>query len=297
VLSTGGFAYSPRLLETFSPEVARHYKAIQRLSTMGNDGAGLSMGRSVGAGVARMDSLYIARNIAPPESLLEGVLVNRSGERFVSEDAYVSLIGGELARQPGGDAWLLINAGCFWRSAADALTCGWQRFTYFGLPMLVNYILGGTRRGGNAATLARRIGVDPARLAATLRQHDDDIAAGRPDRVGKMEALRRPIGRGPIYAVNMSMRNPHALTKLMTLGGLKVDEATGGVLTDEGAPISGLYAAGMCAAGLHSNGYISGLSIADGVFSGRRAGRSAAAQATGDLAAPADGRQPVQARG
>jgi len=297
VLATGGFAYSRGLLDTFSPEVARHYKAIQRLSTMGNDGGGLSMGMSVGGAVAHMDSLYIARNIAPPEALLEGVLVNRSGERFVSEDAYVSLIGGEVARQPGGDAWLLVNAGCFWRSVSDALTCGWQRFTYFGLPMLVNYLLGGTRRGGTAEAAARRIGVDPARLAATVREHDDDIAAGRPDRVGKMEALRRPIGRGPIYAINMSMRNRHALTKLMTLGGLKVDEETGDVLTDGGAPIRGLYAAGMCAAGLHSNGYISGLSLADGVFSGRRAGRSAAAQATGNHAKAAAGRRPAKARG
>jgi 3-oxo-5alpha-steroid 4-dehydrogenase len=32
----------------------------------------------------------------------------------------------------------------------------------------------------------------------------------------------------------------------------------------------------MTAQGLHSNGYISGLSLGDGVFSGRRAARAAA---------------------
>jgi 3-oxo-5alpha-steroid 4-dehydrogenase len=48
------------------------------------------------------------------------------------------------------------------------------------------------------------------------------------------------------------------------------------VVRADGAAIRGLYAAGMSAVGLHSNGYISGLSIADGVFSGRRAGRAAA---------------------
>ncbi len=73
------------------------------------------------------------------------------------------------------------------------------------------------------------------------------------------------------------MANRHAMTKFMTLGGLKVDEATGAVIREDGSPIRGLYAAGMAAVGLHSNGYISGLSIADGVFSGRRAGRDAAA--------------------
>ncbi|WP_454648692.1 FAD-binding protein [Bradyrhizobium liaoningense] len=276
VLTTGGFAYSRTLIDRYDQAFARHYDVLHRLSTMGNDGSGLMMGKSVGAAVGRMDSLYIARNISPPEALLEGVLVNREGGRFVAEDAYVSLIGGEVARQTDGDAWLLVNARCFRRSIQDAITCGWQRFKYFGVPMLVNYALGGTRRGSTVATLARKIGVEPARLEATIRRHDEDIAVGRPDAVGKMDELRKPIGKGPIYAINMSMSNRHALTKFMTLGGLKVDEDSGAVVRDDGTPIPGLYAAGMAAVGLHSNGYISGLSIADGVFSGRRAGRNAA---------------------
>jgi len=277
VLSTGGFAYGRGLMDRHDPAFARHYEVSHRLSTMGNDGSGLEMGLSVGAAVGRMDSLYIARNIAPPEALLEGVMVNGAGERFVAEDAYVSVIGGAIARQPGGDAWLVVNAPCFWRSVHEALTCGWQRFKYFGVPMLINYALGGTRRGRDAAALARRIGADPARLAATLRGHDDDIAAARPDLVDKTQVLRKPIGGGPVYAINMSMSNRHAMTKFMTLGGLRLDEDSGAVVREGGAPIRGLYAAGMSAVGLHSNGYISGLSIADGVFSGRRAGRDAAA--------------------
>lgn len=280
ILSTGGYAYGRNLIDRYDPEIGRHYGVIHRLSTMGNDGSGVAMAMDAGAAVERMDSLYIARNIAPPEALLEGVMVNRLGQRFVAEDAYVSVIGGEVAKQPGGEAYLLVNAACFRRSIVESLTCGWQRFKYFGLPMLINYALGGTKRGGDAAALARRIGVDPAALAAAIEGHDRDIAAGRPDRVGKMEALRQPIGGGALYAINMSMSNRHAMTKFMTLGGLKVDEDTGAVLREDGGPIAGLYAAGMCAAGLHSNGYISGLSIADGVFSGRRAGRSAAAAAS-----------------
>jgi 3-oxo-5alpha-steroid 4-dehydrogenase len=43
-----------------------------------------------------------------------------------------------------------------------------------------------------------------------------------------------------------------------------------------GRDVAGLYAAGRTAIGLPSGGYISGLSLADCVFSGRRAGRSAA---------------------
>ncbi|MGH6631224.1 MAG: FAD-binding protein, partial [Burkholderiales bacterium] len=52
------------------------------------------------------------------------------------------------------------------------------------------------------------------------------------------------------------------------------------VLSAAGMPIAGLYAAGRCAVGVASNRYVSGLSLADCLFSGRRAGAQAAAQRT-----------------
>lgn len=276
ILSAGGYAYDPEQVGRTEPLLGRYYRESHRLSTMGNDGSALAMATGLGAATGYMNSIYIARNMAPPEALLEGILVNEDGHRFVAEDAYVSYIGRELAAQPGGRAWLVLPAATFRRSIRDALFCGWQRMKYFGAPMLLNYLLGGTKRGGNAGKLARRAGIDPAALEATIAAHDADIAAGAPDAVGKTEELRRPIGKGALYAVNMSMANRHALTKFMTLGGLKVNEDTGGVLRGDGSEIPGLYAAGMTAQGLHSNGYISGLSLGDGVFSGRRAARSAA---------------------
>ena len=284
ILSAGGYAYDPKQVGRTEPLLGQYYKESHRLSTMGNDGSALAMATGLGAATGYMDSIYIARNMAPPEALLEGILVNENGRRFVAEDAYVSYIGRELAAQPGGKAWLILPARTFRRSIGDALFCGWQRMKYFGAPMLLNYALGGTRRG-RAATLARKAGIDPAVLQATIAAHDADIVAGAPDAVGKTEELRRPIGTGTLYAVNMSMANKHALTKFMTLGGLKVDEESGVVLREDGAAIPGLYAAGMTAQGLHSNGYISGLSLGDGVFSGRRAARSAARAA--NRAAPA----------
>ncbi|MBX9638961.1 MAG: hypothetical protein K2X97_04305 [Mycobacteriaceae bacterium] len=44
-----------------------------------------------------------------------------------------------------------------------------------------------------------------------------------------------------------------------------------------GAAIPGLYSAGRTATGICSNSYVSGLSLADCVYAGRRAGRHAAA--------------------
>ena len=55
-----------------------------------------------------------------------------------------------------------------------------------------------------------------------------------------------------------------------------MDERTGGVKGEDGGVIRGLYAAGRTAVGVCSRQYVSGLSIADCVYSGRRAGRAAA---------------------
>ena len=63
--------------------------------------------------------------------------------------------------------------------------------------------------------------------------------------------------------------------------GLAVDEETGGVKREDGTVIPGLFAAGRTAVGVCSRQYISGLSIADCVFSGRRAGASAASSPKG----------------
>ena len=48
----------------------------------------------------------------------------------------------------------------------------------------------------------------------------------------------------------------------------------GGIRREDGSPVPGLYAAGRTAVGICTNGYISGLSIADCVYSGRRAARA-----------------------
>ena len=78
----------------------------------------------------------------------------------------------------------------------------------------------------------------------------------------------------PYYALDVSVDSKLFPCPSITLGGLQVDESTGQVLDERGDGIEGLYAAGRSAVGVASNLYVSGLSIADCVFSGRRAGKS-----------------------
>jgi 3-oxo-5alpha-steroid 4-dehydrogenase len=60
-----------------------------------------------------------------------------------------------------------------------------------------------------------------------------------------------------------------------TLGGLRTS-VDGEVLDTAGVPIPGLYAAGRASSGIHGESYVSGTSLGDGTYFGRRAGRAAA---------------------
>jgi 3-oxo-5alpha-steroid 4-dehydrogenase len=96
-------------------------------------------------------------------------------------------------------------------------------------------------------------------------------------RLTKLPDLRAPITQEPFYGIDISVRPSRTFpTTALTLGGLRVDEDTGKVLTNKGSRIGGLYAAGRTAVGVCANSYVSGLSLADCVFSGRRAGEHSA---------------------
>jgi 3-oxo-5alpha-steroid 4-dehydrogenase len=132
------------------------------------------------------------------------------------------------------------------------------------------------------AGVAARAGVDSNGLAATLAAYNASAAAAdgsgeSPDPAGKPPDLVLPQDKPPYSLIDCSIR-PRLWypAPVLTLGGLVVDQETGHVLNTGGAPIAGLYAAGRSAVGLCSRSYVSGLSLADCVFSGRRAGRHAA---------------------
>jgi 3-oxo-5alpha-steroid 4-dehydrogenase len=96
--------------------------------------------------------------------------------------------------------------------------------------------------------------------------------------MGKPAELFRPLGPGPFAAVPCHLDSLIFPAPCITLGGLDVD-ADQRVLRTDGTAIEGLYAAGRCAAGVASRSYVSGLSLADCVFSGRTSGMSVAGRA------------------
>lgn len=265
VIAAGGFVANREMLREHAPA----YRGGLALGTSGDDGSGIRLGQSVGGAVGAMDKVSAWRFITPPSALLEGVLVNEHGDRICDESRYGAAIGHELINHHGGKGWLLIDdAGV--RAARRQARSQSLWFQY----LQVRYLLGSARVSGKTVEdVARKAGVDADGLARTLAAY----TAAETDPLGKPAELVRPLTEGPFSLIDVSIRPSIGYPcPMLTLGGLRVDETTGQVLRDDGEVIAGLYAAGRSAVGLCSESYVSGLSLADCVFSGRRAGQSLA---------------------
>jgi succinate dehydrogenase/fumarate reductase flavoprotein subunit len=128
------------------------------------------------------------------------------------------------------------------------------------------------------------LGIPEGNLVATLDRYNEFAAKGEDPDFHKSEEFLAPQDSGPWAAFDMSLGK--AMYAGFTIGGMATS-VDGEVLDVNGAPISGLYAAGACAANIAQDGkgYASGTQLGEGSYFGRRAGRHAAATARVDVGA------------
>lgn len=265
VLAAGGFVFNRKLVAEYAPA----YRGGSSLGTIGDDGSGIELGRSVGGRTDCMDRISAWRFYNPPLALVEGVLVNTAGERICNELYYGARIGDHIARQEGAKAYLVVDS----RVLEEAKRQLPSQTLWFQRLQATYLFTVGNHKGGQLEEAARRAGIDPDGLRRTIEDYNADARAGVPDRMGKDGDHVHPLERGPYYVFDCSLRAQRGYPcPMITLGGLAVDERTGAVLATDGSAVPGLYAAGRNAVGVCSHSYVSGLSIADCVFSGRRVG-------------------------
>ena len=293
VIAAGGFGANRPMLRTHAP----HARGGLPLATPGDDGSGIRLGTGAGGATAHLDRVSVWRFLSPPPALLRGVLVDRDGKRICDESRYGAAVGAEIVRR-GGQAWLFTDRATLAeaRRQVRGSTLWFQRLAAWYLLMFAPVT------ADTVAAVAARAGVDPDGLAATLAAYNatsnnaisnnatsdapgnaaTDAVADAGDPLGKPPDLVRPQDQPPYSLIDVSVR-PRMLNPapVLTLGGLVVAPETGQVLRADGTAVPGLYAAGRSAVGLCSRSYVSGLSIADCVFSGRRAGRHAASASPG----------------
>ena len=267
VLSAGGFIFNSQMLAHYAPK----YTAGYPLGTDGDNGAGIRLGQSVGGIADNMDRITAWRFINPPISFARGMIVNESGQRFINEMVYGATLGVEMTENHNGRAWMILDKALIKQALDDVKgnkALSFQR----ALAKLNTYF--GTKKANSISALGKIIGVDGAALKAQLTDYNKMARGEQDDPFEKATDDIAEIDENNIVAIEISLTAKLFPCPTLTLGGLKVDETTGHVLDAKGKSINGLYAAGRNAIGVCSHNYISGLSIADCVYSGRRAAKA-----------------------
>jgi 3-oxo-5alpha-steroid 4-dehydrogenase len=253
---------------------APSYAGISPLGTAADDGSGIILGANVGGATGYLNRIAGWRFLSPPAAMLEGITVGVSGERIANEDLYGATHTDVMVREFGGRGFLILDAAMWKRARAQFLsqTSSVQRLQVAAVFTIER------RKATTLRELAVKLGISASGLETTVAAYNSALDGGLEDPAHKAPSMCRPLTRAPFYGLDISIRPSRAyFVPGITLGGLRVDGASGEVLTDNGSPIRGLYAVGRTAVGVCSNSYISGLSLADCVFSGKRAGEHAAA--------------------
>ena len=252
VLTAGGFIFNRELVEEHCPAALRCNMPI---GNPFDDGRGIAMGEAVGAQAVGLDRIEVGIPFTPPRSLVRGIVVNAKGERFLNEDTYAGRLGQEFLLRQDGQVYFVHDDSTFAVNIA-----GYK-------PKWV---------AETAAELEEQIGLPAGSLQATLDRYNESARSGADPDFHKATEWVTPLE--PPYGV-VDLRVEKSFYAPFTLGGLATD-ADSRVLDGGGQPIAGLFAAGRTTAGIAVGGYVSGISLGDGTFFGRRAGAGAAAGRT-----------------
>lgn len=264
VLSAGGFIFNRPMVEKLAPK----YAPGMPLGNPGDDGSGIRLGQTVGGAVSRMEHISAWRFVNPPAALARAMMVNSKGARFCDEAWYGSAIAYEMCEKHGGKGWLILDKALYqeaWRNVKNDGLLPFQRDPVI-LALLFQRV-----KAATLDELAAKMGFDPATFRETVRQYNAAAKGEQLDPFEKKPSDMATISEGPFYAIDVSITSRLFPLTTLTMGGLVVNEETGNVKRADGTDIPGLYAAGRNAIGICSHLYVSGLSAADCMFSGRRA--------------------------
>lgn len=269
VLSCGSYEASAEMVETF---VQIPYSLP--LGSTYNTGDGIKLATAVGADLWHMDALSgpwpTARYHNEERGIFGGTMPNR-----ITVEGNCFYVGGNAKRFMKESDWHKhghVDVGGTWVSQHT--------------PDIMWAIMDSTARNGSGVIsyvedeeiveaasiteLAEKINLDPATLQATTDAYNAAAAAGVDARFERPAASLKPVETAPFYAVRLypcfvnSQGGPRRNTKCE-------------VLDVEGNPIPQLYSAGELGS-MWAGVYSGGGNIAETMYSGREAGKNAAAK-------------------
>ncbi len=253
VLAAGQFGMNEDMIKEYCPHLCDD--RIGKQGSTFDDGAGHQLGVAAGGVTDHMDGELLTSPFYPPQDLIKGILINKHGKRFISEDVYHSKSSIACLDEDNSIAYLIADDSFFARPLF-----GWQE--------LID-------AWETVEEMEKALGVPDGSLQKTIADYNEHAAKGEDPEFHKGAKWLTPLVNPPFAALDLTLGKAQYVG--FPLGGLRVS-IDGEVLKPDGGTIAGLYAAGGCASNIAQDGpgYSSGTCIGEGTFFGRRAGRKSA---------------------
>ncbi|AXQ78145.1 flavocytochrome c [Streptococcus chenjunshii] len=267
ILASGGFGANTKMLQKYNTYWTKIDDDIKTSNSPAITGDGIVLGQSAGADLVGMGFTQMMP-VSDPETgaLFSGlqvppanfIMVNQEGRRFVDEYGSRDKLS-QAAIDNGGLFYLIADEnikGTAYNTSDEKIEAQVAAGTLY--------------RADSLEELAEQIGVDPATFVETITNYNSYVDAGYDPEFNK-GGFDFKVERAPFYATPRKPAVHH------TMGGLKIDTQTH-VINENNQAISGLYAAGEVAGGLHAGNRLGGNSLTDIFTFGRIAGQTAIAE-------------------
>ncbi|HEY3151212.1 MAG TPA: FAD-binding protein [Candidatus Binatia bacterium] len=280
ILATGGFSANKELVKKYIGPYADQCKLR---GSKQDTGDGLRMALEVGAKAVNLQYFYghlISRKALTDDRFWpyprldsfvdEGILVDRSGQRFVDEGRGDVAVANELARSNDPTGAVLIFGRETWDAAKDDTFSNLVK-TPAPNPWLMDND-GEIFFAGTIADLARTLAVNGVNLVETVKAYNRTVESGACHSLSVARTGKPKLLRAPFYGLKIVP----GIT--FTMGGILVN-GRAEALNESKKPIHGLYAAGDAIGGLmggYRGGYTGGLmqAVVTGILAGENAARS-----------------------
>jgi tricarballylate dehydrogenase len=283
ILATGGFAGSHRLLSKYVGRWASSLEVTAPGTKMCR-GDGIQMALRVGAKPAGQYDSFQGKVVDARSKMYDpflqilqfGIVVNQKGERFTDEGApsgeisdFFNYFGKKIAREPGQKAFLILDQKIY-STLYSGVIAHQATLVTSDIPPI---------SAQSFEELAEIINVPKKKLSKTVNAFNKAVVPGpefnpaardgrstsgiTPPKSNWAVALEHP----PFICI------PVKCSIQFTYGGVAIDPETH-VLSKEGEPIPGLYAAGEMV-GLHYHRYLPGAFAQNTLVFGKLAGKNA----------------------
>lgn len=258
IVAAGGFGYDLEKCYELKPSLTGMITNNQ----VGATGDGIYMAQAVGANVVDIEQIQAHPTVEQSTATLVtegvrnagGIMLNANGERFAGEVGYRDVVAAAILEQPGAYAYVVFNQ--------DLYDSNGNIPTYDKVGIVAHC--------ESTEEIAAYIGCDAQTVADSFEAWHTACENQSDPFEGGFTWTRDITTEGPWYVIKIAPGIHH------TMGGIEINTETQ-VISTEGQPIPGLFAAGEVCGGVHGGNRVGGNALMDCQVFGIIAGDNAAA--------------------